>query len=328
MTATTEKTPAESANAERPGRLVVPQVGKGEKVSHDQVVSAEVLAEHDRLDDTRGERAAEILSDAGYDGSLTSAMLAKLQPLLDEPINPRHIVTTGPAERGKPITTTGIRSVQVQVDRLREVLGASHYRLLPHHTEQGDRCRMHVVIGNDLQWCALTPAGELQPYTVVPGSVANATGAVYAGVERAEVLAHADGWGGHQRGSAPADTWKGAETNAAKRVIARLGPGAHVYRLDFEDDPHQPEIASQRARAPRPPKPAAEQPAQADPQEALDLWLAKDDDLRELRHKAREALEHAEAPVQQQAREIVGADRAQLEQLIARVNSYLDGRGG
>lgn len=233
------------------------------------------------------------------------------------------------------MVTTGIRSVQVQVDRLSEVLGLAHYRLLPFHTENGQRCRMHVVIGNDLQWCRLTPGGELQPYTILEGTCATpGSGAVYSDMRDADVIAHADGWGGHARGNNPTDFWKGSETNAGKRVIARVGPGRHVYRLDFEDDPHGEPVTPQasssagRSRQAAPKAPAAQQQAEGEPEEVLDRWLTKDDELKPMREKLNEAMVRAGAKAAQRARVLVRAKtQSDIEREITQVNSYLDSLG-
>lgn len=323
---------ADEAVARR-GRLIIPATGPngqttGWKVSHDTLVSREVLAEHDARDADRADRAAAIFTDARYSGTLTAGMLRKLTPLLREPISPRDIVTTGPAEKGKPIVTTGIRSVQVQVDRLTEVLGGAHFRLIPHHTADGTRCRMHVVIGNDLQWCRLDRSdanGSLVPYTVLEGTTV---------VRESDILVHADGWGGHNRGTAPGDVWKGSETNAGKRVIARVGPGAHVYALDFEDDPHDtskpPRERSQQQRQPSPDVQAQQQSGEPDatPEQyeaALAAVLAQDDNLKALRNHADEGLQKIGAGVRRRLATLNQATtKAKLDDVIKRINLALD----
>jgi hypothetical protein len=319
-------------------RLAIPNVTTGQKVTHDQVVSAEVLAEHDARDADRAARAMTILDEAGYDGLLTAGVLRKLQPLLDEPLNPRHIVTTGPAEKGKPYVSTGIQSVQTQIERLNEVIGLAHFRLLPYWTPDGTKCRVHAIIGNDLQWAHLDAHGDLVPYTLLDGTVGLASGPVYAGVKEAEVIAHADGWGGHGRGTAPADTLKGAETNAAKRTIARLGPGGHVYELDFEDDPHQPEAKpdrdARRRGAAKTSTPAVQaQDAAAEQTEltpeqheaAIAALLAADDKLKDARTAADDAMKRLGSPPRRRHAELRAATtERQLRDIVHRVSMAID----
>lgn len=319
-------------NAKQRVRLDIPNVGKGQKVTHDTIVSAEVLAEHDAADRTRIERAGAIWGD---NESLTSALFRKLQPLLREPINPRYVVTTGPAEKGKPFVTTGIQSVQVQIDRLTEVLGADHFRILARHEPDGRRCRVHVVIGNDLQWCTLNELGDLQPFTLLDGTVAQDGAGIYAGVQESRVMHAQDGWGGHERGTAPADIWKGSFTNAAKLAIARVGPGNHVYLLDFEDDPHQPEASAKTRQgaetkttsAPgrRVEKPAAQNADETD-QQVVDRIMGIEDELAPLRKEARDKMLMLDASVTVQAKYLAAAQtEAQIKDVITKLDSLLAG---
>lgn len=299
--------------------LSIPAVGKGQKVDHGTLVSAELLAEYDKADDTRAERAAAVWGDAD---ELTGAVLRKLRPLLREQINPRHVVTTGPADGGKPMVTTGIKSVQVQIDRLDEVLGADHFRILARHIADGTRCRVHVVLGNDLLWCTADPdTFDLRPYTELPDG----------GVQTAAILAHSDGWGGHKRGSAPADIWKGSFTNAAKLAIARIGPGDHVYRLEFEDDPHQPEQRQRRQQAPAQaaqPAPAASGGAEPTEDQATALiaaHLAEDGPLKALRKQADDGLKMFTRSAVKRWQRLAAADTEEkLRDLIALISNALD----
>lgn len=323
--------------AEARARLDIPTVDRGEKVNHSTLYSSAELARYDELDATRADRAQAILDAADYDGVLTAQTLRKLRPLLREAINPRYIVTTGPAEKGKPMTTTGIVSVQVQIERLMEVLGGAHYRTLAHWMPDGVRCHVHVVIGNDLQWCTLDGEdGKMQPYTLLQGTVAAAAG-ILAGVKEAEVIEHAHGWGGHARGSAPGDIWKGSYTNAAKLAIARVGPGGHVYLLDFEDDPHAPEArgVNKGGRGNQPAQqqrteataPAEGAPPMTDEQHeaAIAEYLAKDDDLKELREQAVRGMQMIATPViriHATLREYT--TKRQLEDVVHRINLALD----
>lgn len=151
-----------------------------------------------------------------YDGQLTAALLLKLEPLLRRPTPAKYVKHTPPTE-GKPYPSTGIASPQVQVDHMNAVLGTPHWRILNHYEDDGTLCKVVVIVGNKLATATLDPAGEL-----VPGD--------------AEVLAERNGWGAVKRGNTKGDLLKGSETNALKRALARFGPGADVYRLDFEDE--------------------------------------------------------------------------------------------
>lgn len=185
-------------------------------------------------EESYADRAMAILAAGEYSGKLTAELLRELEPLLREPIPDRYIETTEPTQ-GKPYVSTGVKSAQVQIDRLNDVLGASHWRALPHYEDGGKRCRVTVVVGNGLEWCRLDEAGNLLPYTLIGAGLFTKGDAE---VKEAEVLVSRDGYGGHARGSAPGDVYKGSETNALKRVIARIGPGCDVYRMDYDEDTH------------------------------------------------------------------------------------------
>lgn len=202
-------------------------------------------------------------------GRLTNPMLLDLSPLLHEPIDPRYIKTEQPV-KGKPYESTGITSVQVQMNRLNAILGEPHWTTLQHYEEGGTVCNVHLLVGNDLGPCKLDDHGVLD-----------------AG--HAEVLARRSGKGGHQQGSTRGDLFKGSETNASKRVIARIGPGSEVYCLDFDEDknPISEEYAltSAAAVAPTTVVPQASASAAEDPEAALAALLGTEDELTLLRRE-------------------------------------------
>lgn len=245
---------------------------------------------------TIADSAADVRAQHDYNGTLTATLLNALSSLLNEPIDPKYIETTQPT-KGKPYTSTGIRSVQVQIDRLNEVLGPAHWRVLTHYEDSGALCRTVLVVGNGLQFCALDGSGELVPD------------------DRAEVLAVRDGWGGHSRGSNRGDLYKGSETNALKRTIARLGPGGHVYRLDFDDDVNRSNDDEVRVAPATPP-----------PLVTLDELLADDSTgLRALRQEANAGMERYGVDARGRAERLLGApSEADLRALIARVNAAMD----
>lgn len=269
--------------------------------------------------------ARKVRADAKYDGKLTPTMLLDLEPLLYHPLERKYIETTAPT-KGKPYESTGVRSVQVQIDRMNTVLGFQHWRVLYHYQSNGELCRCHALVGNDLQWARLDEKGELLPYTIIATE-----GLSDDGVREADVLMVREGWGGHNRGTARGDLYKGSETNALKRTLARCGPGAEVYRLDFDDDVnksadpvYQDPSAKQQQRSAAAPQQQQQAPPDFDAQ--LKMLLGREDALQEQRVSAHKGLEVLGAPVRQMVREIEAADSAEkLQKLIDRINSAIDG---
>lgn len=273
------------------------------------------------------DQADAIRKEHGYDGDeggIGLPMLQALEPLLAYPLDPRYIERTEPT-KGKPYASTGVRSVQVQVDRMNEVLGAAHWRVLYRYEQAGQLCKAVVVVGNDLQYARLDDRGDLVPFTLADRADQGPDGTVMSMTFKAEILAIREGWGGHSRGSAPADVFKGSETNALKRVLARLGPGADVYRLDFDDDvnlSNEPEARPVAAR---------QAPAQAEgpsPEQMLDALLKQDSPLKPLRNEVARGMVLLGAPVRQRLDELkAAADERQLDALLERINIAIDAGG-
>lgn len=151
-----------------------------------------------------GQRAKEI---RGATTGLDAKLFDQLWPLLCEPIPPAFIQTVGRVE-GKPYASTGIRSVQVQVDRMNNVLTPRCWWYEEEHELEGKLCRVSIFIGNRSH-----PLGGGGP------------------------LAQASSYGGVSRGSSIGNVYKGSFTNAAKLAIARLGPGHEVYVGATDLDP-------------------------------------------------------------------------------------------
>ena len=146
---------------------------------------------------------------------ITNAILDKLYPLLAEPIPAAYILTTG-ATRGKPYVSTGIRSVQVQIDRMNNVLRPRCWWEEVTYEQDGKLCRVTIKVGT-------------------PGSPA--TG------EPPEVLLERSSMGGVNQGSTLGNIYKGSYTNAAKRAFAALGVGHEVYVGAADLDPDvNPEV--------------------------------------------------------------------------------------
>lgn len=173
---------------------------------------------------------AKDIKGAEYDGKLTSALWVKLEPLLSTPTPPDYIEHREGGD-GNPYPTTGLASAQIQYDILNAVLGKAHYRVMLHYAQQGTLCKTVIVVGNDLHFCRLSNEGDLLLWTPIGPSAEDGT----AEVGKAEVFALHEGWGGW-KSRTPGDTFKASETNASKRVIARLGPGGDVYRVEYDAD--------------------------------------------------------------------------------------------
>jgi hypothetical protein len=133
---------------------------------------------------------------------LTPALLDELHPLLREPIPSAFIQTVGRLE-GKPYASTGIRSVQVQIDRMNNVLGLSWWDFEEDFEADGKLAKVTVYIGN-------------------PGETP---------------LAKRSSRGGVDRGTGTGNRYKGSFTNAAKLAFARVGPGHEVYVGAADLDP-------------------------------------------------------------------------------------------
>jgi hypothetical protein len=163
----------------------------------------------------------------GNSTALTPELFLKLWPLLERSIPEGFIKTVG-VVTGKPYESTGISSVQVQVDRMNNVLTPLWWH---DHTEYSDEGRVaHVEVH------VRDGAGDGEPLIV------------------------REAWGGVNRGSTTGNVYKGSYTNAAKLAFARLGPGHEIYLGATDLDPDVDEKAaaeqvkpqrSQRAEGPR-----------------------------------------------------------------------------
>lgn len=151
--------------------------------------------------------------------TLTRDIFDKLYPLLCKPIHEAHIQTVGKLT-GKPYESTGISSVQVQIDRMNNVLTPLWWRDEADYSEGGKLCKVTVQVGDS----------QSKPM-----------------IERSS-------YGGVDRGSSLGNIYKGSYTNAAKLAFARLGPGREVYLgttdLDPDVDQELAEDAGQRKAAP------------------------------------------------------------------------------
>jgi hypothetical protein len=206
---------------------------------------------------TRPQRATAIRTRLGYDGTLTVVMISALQQLLDEP-TPRKCVVEAESTPDKPFASTGLKTSQYGFDYLNAVYGVAHWQSFVHYTHDGTVAHVYVVVGNNLPLVRLHPeTGEL----IVP--------------DGAEILVLRDGWGGHESGT-KGNVLKGSETNAIKRVFARLGVAADVMRLEVEASELLAVADGVRTKtAPRPARPTAPTDAQAATPAQIESLLAR-----------------------------------------------------
>lgn len=169
------------------------------------------LDEAIRSEEEIAARAAAIWGD---ETALTRELFLKLWPLLKEPIPSGFIRRVG-VTTGKPYDSTGVRSEQVLIDRMNNVL---------------------TPLGwwDDVQWFE-------------EGKVAEVT--ICVGTFGGEVLLKRSSRGGVNQGSTRGNIYKGSKTNAAKRAFAAIGPGHEVYLGAADLDPDtDPDSANQQGR--------------------------------------------------------------------------------
>jgi hypothetical protein len=199
------KAPEASVDASQANQVseAVPAQGNGREPSDALPGAAEAVS----LDAAR-DHEASIAQEArqireAHDGDgLDVALLDKLLPLLRAPI-PHGYIEQVPATKGKPYPSTGIRSVQVQIDRMDNVLRPWWWVQQVEYSEGGKLCRVLVTIG----------AGDA-------------------------TFLFREAWGGVNQGSTLGNIYKGSYTNAAKLAFARVGVGHEIYigALDFDPD--------------------------------------------------------------------------------------------
>jgi hypothetical protein len=142
---------------------------------------------------------------------LTPALFMELLPLLRKPIPQGFIVETE-AVKGKPYKSTGIKSLQVQIDRLDNVLSPLAWHWTTEWSNEGRTASVEVR--------------------------------VLDGDGKALVVRRARG--GVNQASTDGNLLKGSETNAAKLAFARLGVGHEIY-LGATD--HDPDVDQDAAKA-------------------------------------------------------------------------------
>jgi hypothetical protein len=174
-------------------------------------------------------RAAEA---RGATDEIDKGLFLDLHSLLCEPIPEGFIKYVPKLEKGKPYESTGIRSVQVQVDRMNNIFTPLWWWFERHYSEEGKTCRVDVYVGNRGKEVSLPGLLQEVPEHGPAKPIEHSVGTTD------EVLAHVTGYGGVDRGSSKGNVLKGSFTNAAKITFAYLGAGHEIYlgAADLEPD--------------------------------------------------------------------------------------------
>lgn len=169
---------------------------------------------------------------------LTPALFMELWPLLKRPI-PLAFIQTVPPTRGKPYESTGIKSVQVQIDRMNNVLTPLWWRDEVEYEDGGKLATVTISVGGD------------------------------------RILAARTSRGGVAQGSGAGNIYKGSYTNAAKLAFARLGVGHEVYVGATDLDPDVDRDLAEAAKGEEPPKGIGSEIAQKMVDRAWEIPAAK-----------------------------------------------------
>lgn len=169
--------------------------------------------------------------DSNTYGRMTAPLVRQLARIGRQTATPeRFIKTTGPVT-GKPYDSTGLASIQPQVEMANAIYGEPHWRWWPVPSADNDGTySVTLLIGNDLH--------HIQQVTV--------DGEIRAQSDTCEVLIAHTLLGSNPNGSTPANKMKGALTNAGKRLLATVGCCGDVYRFDGDspEDGLQPDTGS------------------------------------------------------------------------------------
>jgi hypothetical protein len=211
-------------------------------------VSADKLREAAEYEQGIADAAAAVRYGAT---ELTLDLFLVLYDFLRLPIHEGYLETVTAGE-GKPYESTGIRSVQVQHDRMNSVLTPLWWQEHVAYEVDGKLCHVTVYIGRDL----------------------------YGALEDRDVFFDREAWGGVERGSTTGNLYKGSYTNAAKMAFARIGPGHEVYigALDFDPDVSSDAAKAQATRDELPPVETIDAGNFAKLRDKLDLVLPADDE--------------------------------------------------
>jgi len=185
----------------------------------------QTMGEAQELETEIGIRAKDIRDQYAHDigPGLTGELFLELWPLLCEPI-PDAFIKSVPPTKGKPYHSTGVRSVQVQIDRMNNVLTPLWWWWEDEYHLEGKLCIVTVFVGDR-----------------------NEGNRCFSDSPRNGVLLSRRSHGGVQQGSSVGNIYKGSFTNAAKPAIARVGPGREIYVGVSDLDP---DVSSEAADAP------------------------------------------------------------------------------
>lgn len=167
--------------------------------------------------------ADEAATTRGEEQSLTPELFMALRKLLRKPIPPAYIEQIPALDKGKPYESTGVRSVQVQIDRMDNVL-------TPLWWNYGE-----PDYSSDAKVCKVTVTVDVAGYPLIRSS-----------------------YGGVQAGSGEGNIRKGAFTNAAKLAIARIGPGWEIYVGAPDLDPDVNKAVAEQQGAASSPEPESQ----------------------------------------------------------------------
>lgn len=140
-----------------------------------------------------------------HDAMLDAATFLELRPLLLKPIPAGFVKTVG-VTKGKPYESTGVSSLQVQIERMDNVLTPMGWRERCTFNEDGTLCHTVIEVG----------AADAPLFT-------------------------RESYGGVDRGSTKGNIFKGSRTNAGKLALALVGPGHEIYlgAADLDPDVNQ-----------------------------------------------------------------------------------------
>lgn len=209
--ATATKAQAKAASNGKPNGEPTPEQKLAQAIEHEEAIRVEAEAIWDRFRDDLEDGKIRVIG--GEALGISAALLRELRPLLRRSIPSGFIEHVGEVS-GKPYESTGVKSVQVQMDRLDNVLGPENWGYRATYEADGKLCYVVAWIGpNDAP------------------------------------LVIRDSWGGVRAGSGEGNIRKGAFTNAAKLAFARLGPAWEVYvgAADFDPDTDKAAAEAQEA---------------------------------------------------------------------------------
>lgn len=201
-----------------------------EALAYEEAIREEAVAIRMSHDSEEGARAGAFL--------MTPDLWLALRPLLRRPI-PEAFIRSIPKITGKPYPSTGISSVQVQTNRMDNVLTELGWWLEDSYSEGGKLCRVTVYVGD-----AGSQGGEIWTPEDPEGKRER--------LSDRRFLLRRSSYGGVGQGSSLGNVHKGSFTNAAKRALAFVGPGHEIYLGTTDLDPDVNSDVGEEAPAKKP----------------------------------------------------------------------------